>query len=130
MPENHDRDMEKLSRAIVEAILGSKDVKQALELIQNVDERTAKTLMVFVLKLDSLSEIKSAEISEFRDGEIEETEEFRQEKLKRRKVRRKLESPEVIDGRAVSKSEKKFLDYLSDKFDTEGWLRKYGISLD
>jgi hypothetical protein len=132
MAENNDRHMDKLSRAIVEAILSSKDVKQALARLKKLEGKIDKTMMVFVLKLDSLTEAQSADFTadSFTEEYPAEEEQEEVKKPPARRVRRKGEIPEVIDGRPISASEKKFLEYLSERFDTQDWLKKHGISLD
>lgn len=130
MAENHEREMEKLSRAIVEAILNSKDVKQAIEKLIKIEENSARSLMVFVLRLDSLSEFRESGYSEIRDMHEDETEEIEPERPRKRRIRRKTENPDIVDGKQISINEKKFLEYLSEKFDTKKWLKRNRISLD
>jgi len=137
MASNPDREMEKLSRAIVEAILASDDVKQSLEKLQHVDSSTYKSLMVFMLRLDSLSDFRnklSSDISDMDDMPDLELEKGDELSIpKKRKVRKNIDKaslPEIIDGRLISRSEKKFLDFLSEQFDQDSWLRKNGLTLD
>lgn len=125
--------MENLSKAIVEAILASGEVKKALEKVQASDSAAAaKSLMVFMLRLDSIAELKDrfeSETEDLSDFGIEDE----QPKPKRRRLRKKSDQPslpDIIDGRVVSRSEKKFLEFLADKFDQSNWLKKNGIKLD
>ena len=129
---NPEGEMENLSKAIVEAILASGDVKKALEKMQASDSNIAKSMMVFMLRLDSIAELKDRF-----DADPEELSEFGMEdelqKPKRRRLRKKVNLPslpDIIDGRVVSRSEKKFLEFLADNFDQGNWLKKNGIKLD
>jgi len=129
---NPEGEMENLSKAIVEAILASGDVKKALEKVQASDSNISKSLMVFMLRLDSIAELKDRF-----EGEPEELSDFGMEeelqKPKRRRLRKKGNLPalpDIIDGRVVSRSEKKFLEFLADNFDQGNWLKKNGIKLD
>ena len=132
MTNNPEGEMENLSKAIVEAILASGDVKKALEKVQASDSNISKSLMVFMLRLDSIAELKDRF-----EGEPEELSDFGMEeelqKPKRRRLRKKGNLPalpDIIDGRVVSRSEKKFLEFLADNFDQGNWLKKNGIKLD
>lgn len=132
MMNNPEGEMENLSKAIVEAILASGDVKKALERVQSSDSAAAKSLMVFMLRLDSIAEFKErleSEQDEMFDLGIEDE----QQKPKRRRLRKKNDLPplpDIIDGRVVSRSEKKFMEFLADNFDQTNWLKKNGIKLD
>ncbi|MDH5542481.1 MAG: hypothetical protein OEY64_05910 [Nitrospinota bacterium] len=137
MASNPDREMEKLSRAIVEAILASDDVKKSLEKLQHVDSSTYKSLMVFMLRLDSLSDFRNklssdiSDMDEMPDLEMEKGDEIAiPKKRKVRKSADKVFLPDIIDGRIISGSEKKFLDFLADNFDQDTWLREHGLTLD
>jgi hypothetical protein len=132
MMNNPEGEMENLSKAIVEAILASGDVKKALEKVQASDSNAARSLMVFMLRLDSIAEFKDRF-----ESEPDEIGEFGLEdepqKQKRRRLRKKNDLPnisEIIDGKIVSRSEKKFLDFLANNFDQVNWLKKNGIKLD
>ncbi|GMT41777.1 MAG: hypothetical protein IEMM0002_0188 [bacterium] len=120
-----DEDMEKLSRAIVEAIMSSEPVRRALGKMHNVEDSLPSNFMVFMLRLDSLVDGKNGN----KKGEIR-LEEFSKEKPKKRKSRKPAKRLPIVDGRLLSENEKTFLDYLSKKFDQKAWLKKNKISLD
>lgn len=114
-----DKEMEKLSKAIVEAILGSDDVKKALHKVQNIEFESPNSFMVFVVKLDSLADVKG----KLKKADITEI------KPKKPKARKKKDISDVIDGRVLSKNEEKFLHYIAENFDQKDWLKKLKISL-
>jgi len=128
MSEKHDGEMEKLSRAIVEAIINSEDVKSAIEKIGKIDEKMAKSMMVFILKLDSLTDFKGG-FADFEE-DMDKFEDIPPARLKKRKSRKKQEKAELVDGKIISGNEKKFLEFLSNNFDSKDWLKKNKISLD
>jgi hypothetical protein len=117
--------MENLSKAIVEAILASEDVKQALEKLNATDDVTGKNFMVFMVSLDSLSDARKLEMEAKSAGLIPEM-----PKPKRRKPVKKSETPELIDGQLISPNEKKFHDFIAEKFDSESWLKRLRLKLE
>ena len=117
--------MEALSKAIVEAIIGSSDVKEALDKLKKLDASAANSIMVFMVRLDSLSGANDS--GKKLDPVIEEALEM---KPKKRKGRKPQEKPRVVDGKIISKNEQKFLDYLSLNFDQQEWLKKNKLKLD
>ena len=109
----------------MEAIIGSSDVKEALEKLQKIDANAANSIMVFMVRLDSLSGANGK--GKHIDPVIEEALEL---KPKKRKGRKPHEKPPVVDGKIISKNEQKFLDYLSLNFDQQEWLKKNKLKLD
>ncbi len=130
MPKEHDpdREMENLSKAIVEAILASEDVKKALEKLNGSEEALGKNFMVFMVSLDSLNDAKkggkSIELAEVNEAPEELP------KPRRRRPVKQHDTPDHIDGKPLSKNEKNFHDMLSDHFDTEEWLKSLKLRLD
>jgi hypothetical protein len=125
MPDSHEKEMEELSKAIVEAIMGSNDVKEALEKLKKIDSNTANSIMVFMVRMDSLS--NTNEKCRKIDPIIEESLRL---KPKKRRGRKAQEKPFIVDGRILSRNEQKFLDYLSFNFDQIAWLKKNKLKLD
>ncbi len=123
--------MEHLSKAIVEAILGSDDVKKALEKLNSSEDTLGKNFMVFMVSLDSLNDakkgIKNHEMGEM--GEMSDMPEDMPKPRRRRPVKR-TDTPDHIDGEPLSKNEKNFRDMLSDHFDSEAWLKSLKLRLD
>lgn len=123
MPDNSSEDMEKLSRAIVEAIMDSEDVRRALKKMQKLNEAVTNNFMVFMVRLDSLSDSQN-EKNGIR------LEEIPNKKLKKHRTARKSVSPFVVDGKLISQNEKFFLDYLSKNFNQKAWLEKNKLKLE
>ncbi|MBI3581881.1 MAG: hypothetical protein HY098_07390 [Nitrospinae bacterium] len=121
--EPNPQDMENLSRAIVDAILRSDDVKHAMEKLNMPIDGVGKNLMVFVVNLDSVSEFQK------KDGKIDGAAQ-EAPKPRRRKPSKRDSLPDLIDGRRVSENEKKFQDFVSDKFDSNAWLKKLRLRLE
>ncbi len=130
MSKEHDpdREMEHLSKAIVEAILGSDDVKKALEKLNTSEDTLGKNFMVFMVSLDSLNDAKRGTKS-LEMGDLGEMPEEMPKPRRRRPVKR-ADTPDHIDGEPLSKNEKNFRDMLSDHFDTEAWLKSLKLRLD
>ncbi len=121
--EPNPQDMENLSRAIVDAILRSGDVKHAMEKLNMPIDGVGKNLMVFVVNLDSVSEFQK------NDGKIDAAAQ-ETPKPRRRKPSKRDPLPDLIDGRHVSENEKKFQEFVSEKFDSNAWLKKLRLRLE
>ena len=115
-----DRDYEKLSKAITEAVLSSPKVKKIVSEIQQRDHICPQSFMVLVLKLQSLTE-------GFEVG-VEEAPEKPKKKTRRSK-KKMAEQTQYIDGEKLSKNEIEFEELISERFDTEEWLKKNGLIL-
>ena len=133
MSKEHDpeREMEHLSKAIVEAILGSDDVKKALEKLNTSEDTLGKNFMVFMVSLDSLNDAKKGNKNP-ELNEINELNDLAEEmpKPRRRRPVKRNETPDHIDGEPLSKNEKHFRDMISDHFDTEAWLKSLKLRLE
>ncbi len=117
---DQDRDYEKLSKAITEAVLSSLKVKKIVSEIQQRDDICPQSFMVLVLKLQSLTEGF--------DVEVEEAPEKPKKKIRRSK-KKAAEKTQFIDGEKLSKNEIEFEEFNSERFDTEEWLKKNGLIL-
>lgn len=117
--------MEALSKAIVEAIMSSGDVKEALDKLQKLDASNINSIMVFMVRLDSLA--NGGEKGKKMFPIIEEPLKL---KSKKRRARKSQEKPPIVDGKIISKNEQKFMDYLSLNFDQIAWLKKNKLKLD
>ncbi len=115
-----DRDYEKLSKAITEAILSSPKVKKIVSEIQQRDDICPQSFMVLVLKLQSLTEGFEVEVEEAPEKPKKKT---------RRSKKKAAEQTQYIDGEKLSKNEIEFEELISERFDTEEWLKKNGLIL-
>ena len=115
-----DGDYEKLSKAITEAVLSSPKVKKIVSEIQKRDEICPQSFMVLVLKLQSLTEGFEVEVEEAREKPRKKT---------RRTKKKAAEEAQYIDGARLSKKEIEFEEFISERFDTEEWLKKNGLIL-
>ena len=114
----NEKDFEKLSKAITEAVMSSEKVKKIVEEIQKKDNICPQSFMVLVLKMQVLTESL--------DIEIEEA--YAEKNPNKKRGRKKSQnSPQYIDGRKLNKSEIAFEEYVNEQFDTEDWLRKNGL---
>ena len=116
--EDSERDFEKLSRAITEAVMNSEKVKKIVADIQKKEKICPQSFMVLVLKMQVLTESLEMEVEEdFQDNKPPK-------KTRRKKSR---ERPQYIDGNRLSKKEIEFQEFNNQQFDTENWLRKNGL---
>ena len=114
----NEKDFEKLSKAITEAVMSSEKVRKIVEEIQKKDNICPQSFMVLVLKMQVLTE----------SLEIEIEEDYAEKKPNKKRGRKKSQnSPQYIDGRKLNKSEIAFEEYANEQFDTEDWLRKNGL---
>ena len=116
-----ERNFEKLSKAITEAVMKSPKVKKIVADIQKNDEICPKSFMVLVLKMEVLTESVELEVAE----EEELTED--QPTPKKRIIKKSSKKPQFIDGQQLSKKEIEFQEFSNKKFNTEEWLKKNGL---
>lgn len=119
--ESPERDFEKLSKAITEAVMRSEKVREIVKDIQKKDNICPQSFMVLVLKMDALTDSDKLEVE---DGFAEDSPPQIFEEKKKPK-----EQAQYIDGRKLTKNEIKFQEYTKDQFDTENWLRRNGLIL-
>lgn len=113
-----ERDFEKLSRAITEAVMRSEKVRKLVEEIQKKENICPQSFMVLVLSMQSLS------------GAMDNTSEESDTEKKPPKRARKRKTPEngqYIDGRKLSKNEIAFQEFINERFDADEWFKRHGI---
>ena len=114
-----EREFERLSKAITEAVMTSAKVKKIVAEIQEKEKICPQSFMVLVLKMQVLTE----------SLELEVEEEFLDNPPPKKRGRKKsCDLPQYIDGNQLSKKEIEFQEFSKKKFDTEDWLRKNGLS--
>ncbi len=129
-PSGPDRDFEKLSKAITEAVVSSPKVKKIVEEILKKDKICAKSFMVLVLKIQALADV----LEEDEDGidlesevDIETSDSDSQENQNSEKKMPK-DPAQQIDGKVLNEKETAFENFANEKFDTEAWLKKLGLT--
>ncbi|VAX31003.1 hypothetical protein MNBD_NITROSPINAE05-1475 [hydrothermal vent metagenome] len=124
MDEEHgsggsEREFERLSKAITDAVMTSENVKKIVAEIQKKEKICPQSFMVLVLKMQVLTESLEMEVEE----------EFLDNPPPKKSARKKSRDlPQYIDGNRLSKKEIEFQEFSKKKFDTEDWLRKNGLS--
>ncbi len=126
MDDAHDsggseREFERLSKAITDAVMNSEKVKKIVAEIQKKEKICPQSFMVLVLKMQVLTESLEMEVEE------EILDNPPPKKKGGRKKPRDL--PQYIDGNRLSKKEIEFQEYFKKKFDTDDWLKKNGLIL-
>lgn len=109
-----EEELEKLSRAIAESIFSSKDVKKIIEEIREKDLILPHSLMVMVLRLETLSNIAN----KGRDN---------LDVIKKYQRKKKMTRKQFIDGKELDANEIAFQEFLIKKFDDKEWLKKNGL---
>lgn len=118
--EGSERDFEKLSRAITDAVMNSEDVKKIVAEIQKKEKICPQSFMVLVLKMQVLTESLEMEVEEdFLDTPP----------AKKTRKKKSRDRPQYIDGNRLSKKEIEFQEYNNKQFDTQSWLKKNGLIL-
>ena len=113
-----EREFERLSKAITEAVMSSEKVKKIVAEIQKKEKICPQSFMVLVLKMQVLTESLEMEVEE----------EFPENPPPKKGGRKKPRSlPQYIDGNRLSKKEIEFLEYFNQRFDAEDWLKKNGL---
>ncbi len=114
----NEKDFEKLSKAITEAVMSSEKIKKIVAEIQKKEKICPQSFMVLVLKMQVLTESLEMEVEE----------EFLESPPPRKGGRKKPRSlPQYIDGNRLSKKEIEFQEYFNQRFDAEDWLKKNGL---
>lgn len=132
---NPERDFEKLSKAITEAVMMSSKVRKIVADIQKKDEVCAKSFMVLVLKLSTLTENleSDSEIESLESAEAEAFEGTVEEKPKKKQVRKVQKKPadrsQFIDGAKLSRREQDFHEFIDRDFDQDDWLKRNKLIL-
>ena len=114
-----ERNFEKLSKAITEAVMTSPKVKKMVAEIQKNDEICPKSFMVLVLKMEVLTDSVELEVEE----ELTEDQPTPQKRTNKKSSKK----PQFIDGQQLSKKEIEFQEFSNKKFNTEEWLKKNGL---
>jgi hydroxylamine reductase (hybrid-cluster protein) len=130
MAEERQRDdnMDFLSRAIVDAITKSPEVRQAIKKLAEKDEGYARSFMVLMLKVRNLAETLGVEISGVREeaaGEDMFDLDFIGKRSERDRSR--VDLANFVDGRKESLKEAQFREFESSRFNQEQWLKKHGL---
>ena len=132
-PSGPERDFEKLSKAITEAVVSSPKVKKIVEEILKKDKICSKSFMVLVLKIQALADVleegdSGIEHEHDTEDQLETSGLEPKENSKPEKTLPKNPAQQ-IDGRILSEKEAAFEEFASERFDTEAWLKKLGIIL-
>jgi hypothetical protein len=118
--EGSERDFERLSRAITDAVMNSEKVKNIVAQIQKKEKICPQSFMVLVLKMQVLTESLEMEVEEdFLDTLP----------AKKASKRKSSERPQYIDGDRLSKKEIEFQEFNNKQFDSQAWLKKNGLIL-
>lgn len=110
-----DKELEKLSKAITDAILNSKNVKKVIKEIREKDLILSNTLMIMVLKIETLSNISNTLKDDIENLKTSSN------KRKKKVIR------QFIDGKELNPYEIAFQEFLVEKFDDKEWLKKNGL---
>jgi hypothetical protein len=117
--EGSERDFEKLSKAITDAVMNSEKVKKIVAEIQKKDQICPQSFMVLVLKMQVLTESLDMQVEE----------DIVEKKPARKRGRKKAaeQPPQYIDGRKLSQKEIEYQEFANEKFDPEVWLKRNGL---
>ncbi len=126
--ERPDEEMELLSRAIIDAIVKSKDVRNAMNKLFQADESYAKSLMVLMLKVQNLADSLGTEGENGTEFTHEKRLEFNT-KVEEELRNHDIDISNIVDGIRETSSETAFRKFLADRFDQDEWLKKNGLIL-
>lgn len=127
--ERPDDDMEMLSKAIVDAIIKSKDVREAIRKLSDTDESYSKSFMVLMLRVQNLVESIGVDLSKAVDPSSDEK--FNPAPVKPSAAKKKNNDfKNLVDGKIETPSELAFREFLADRFDQDEWLKKIGVIFD
>jgi hypothetical protein len=129
--KNNEKDMEILTRAIVDAITKSRDVREAIRRLSEADEVCSKSFMVLMLKVRSLAETMGLDFPNTCSHDPEKLSAPARDKQRgeaRQAAFKKLMGG-FVDGKQLTQREMEFCEYLADNFDSGEWLKKHGLIL-
>ena len=117
-PHGPEKDFEKLSKAITEAVMTSEKVKKIAEELQKKEDICPDSFMVLVLKLQILTDSLSVDVDEVSD----------KPRKKAKRARKKPSGMEqYIDGQPLTSREIKFQEFANKRFNSDEWLKKNGL---
>ncbi len=117
--DDSQKDFEKLSKALTEAVLKSQKVRKIVSDIQKDGKVCGQSFMVLVLNLQSLMD----------SLDIENHDMPAENKPAPKSKKKKSAPPQFVDGDRLTDNEKAFLQFLQDRFDSDEWLKKNGLKL-
>ncbi|MCH8209675.1 MAG: hypothetical protein IIA62_11585 [Nitrospinae bacterium] len=113
-----EKDFEKLSRAITEAVMTSEKVKKIAAEIQKKEDICPESFMVLVLKLQILTDSLEVNVDEMPE---------KSRKKSRRPRKKSSGMAQFIDGQQLTTKEIKFQEFANERFDAQEWLKKNGL---
>ena len=114
-----DKEYESLNEAIMKALVTSKDVKAVLEDFQSKELINNMSVLNLVLSLEELSQLVFSGEHDF------DSEETKSESPAKPVAKKKAKSsPNVIDGKMLTKNEALFESFCQGMFDEEDWMKK------
>lgn len=128
--KRHEEEFEFLSRAIVDAIVKSSDVRKAIRKLSESDESYAKSFMVLMLKVQNIAETMEGEKPAKPGLPTEKKMELGKEDFEG-ELDEEPEEPRknYVDGKLLSPSEMAFREFLAERFDQDDWLRRNKLIL-
>lgn len=130
MPDDKDREkeIETLSRAIVEAIIKSKDVRQAVNKLSNKEDLFSGSLMVLMVKLQNLADSVAMDDEEAFGDDIEDGAVIENDIINPTESK-PIDFDSYEEGKKLSSNEAAFRKFLSENFDQKKWLKRHGLNL-
>ncbi|MFQ5481427.1 MAG: hypothetical protein ACE5ER_01610 [Nitrospinaceae bacterium] len=113
-----ERDFERLSKAITEAVMASPKVRKIVSEIQKKDKVCGQSFMVLVLRLSTLTQAIEGEVP------MELSPEKPKKKPARRGRKKISDTRQFIDGQKLSKKEIEFQEFANKRFDPVEWLKQ------
>ncbi len=111
---NPPEELDRLSRAIIEAIMASDKVKHALARIRDENIKLDNSHMVLVLNMKGIPHGDESPIEETAEAGRTRKKDFRYQ----------------VDGRELSKNEIRFYEHEATKFNENEWLKSIKISVE
>ena len=122
------QNMEFLSKAIVDAITKSPEVRKAIKQLTERDENYSKSFMVLMLKVRNIAESLGVEIAQgAEDTQGEEMFDLNFMSRKKEEKKETMDLTDIVDGRKETPSELAFREFDSSRFNQEEWLKKHGL---
>lgn len=124
--KDKDKEMDELSRAIVEALVKSDEVRTAMTRAAKKEDVCEGSFLVLMLKVKNLAQSMGVDVTRPCDMSCDEKMELDLKGVENAKPEDDI-PPHSEDGRKLTQGEIAFREYMSSRFNEDGWLKKHGL---
>lgn len=127
--KKYEKELKALSKAITDALVNNNDIMRQLSELRDRKIIDPDTLLGLAFKINDLLEIYGVTLTEM-PGELalKKNPVIKESKsAKKDEPLKELKTREVIDGHDLTDNETAFQQWVMERFDEKGWLKRSGI---